>query len=261
MKAEVKVTKEKILPPEVMALEKRRMELAVVDGEHLIAVAHINALTEKVKEIVLRSQGLVSVEDQETANRAGVIVYDIGPVRKFVKTVCDPVCDRLDKRHKAATGLRRFFDQPMAPLEDNLKGMIGRFVATREAARKKQEALLQVDADKQHQREVRSTAVTATIIHGRPVAKDIIAEMGDAPPVILEKTEVEGVDVDMEWYAQVEDIKLLVLEGVVTGKVPWAVLTVDLQFLNRQVASLGSEMQWPGVRVYQEPNVARSRSR
>lgn len=258
MKTSAKVTEKEILPPAVIMMEKRAAEVSVVEGEQLITIESVRDLTEKVKTIMIRAQGLNSVQDQQTADEAGLIVRDIGPVRKFIKDVCSPVREWHNKRHKAATSLQNFFDQPMASLEDNLKRMIGQFVAVRETARKKQEALSQVQADKERHKEVRSTLVTTTLIHGQEIAKNVAAEMGDAPPVILEETKVQGVKVAMEWRAQVEDLKALV-QAVVDGKVPWGVLTVDLQFLAKQAESLGAEMHWPGVRVFEEPKVGRGR--
>ena len=258
MKTSAKVAEKEVLPPAVIVMEKRGAELSVVEGEHLIAIESVRDLTEKVKGIMIRAQGLNSVQDQQTADEAGLIVRDIGPVRKFVGQVCDPVCDQFNKKHKAATGLRRFFDQPMATLEDNLKGMIGRFVAAREFARKKQESLAQVQADKEQHKEVRTTSVTTALIHGQAIARDVAADMGSAPPVILEKTEVAGVNTKMVWKAKGEDVKLYA-QAAIDGKVPWKGLIFDERFLNDQTESLDADPMWPGVRAYQEPKVGRGR--
>lgn len=256
MKTQQKV-KEEQSPPEVVALD-RGGALAVVEGERLFSLENIAALTEKVKAIMLRAHSLTAVETQEAADTAGLLVQDIGPVRKFIKQVCDPVCEKLDRRHKAATGLRRFFDAPMASLEDRFNQMIGRYVLARERERQKQQALSQVEADKKHQRDVRSTAVTATILHGKPLAKEIAAEMGDAPPVVLEKTVVQGVKAELVWYAEVENFKALAT-AVVAGQVPWAAIIPDVKFIDDQAELLGGEMQWPGVRTYQDVDVKRAR--
>lgn len=233
--------------------------LAVVDGKGLLSHEVIKELTEKVQGIMMRAHGLTTVGSQQEADEAGLIVGDIGPVRKFIHKVCDPICDELDKKHKAATGLRKFFDAPMASLEEKFKNLIGDFVMARERERKKQEALLQVSLDKEHKREVRVVAATVAIQSGTGAAEEIRDEMGDAPPVVMEKTKVAGVNVGTVWHGEVVDAVAFV-KGLASGKVPMSMFDAEASSakVNKQAINLEGKIDYPGIRVWEGPKVGRS---
>ena len=235
-------------------------ELTIVDGKDLLPHKTIKDLTEKVEGIMARAQGLASVGSQEEADRAGLIVKDIGPVRRFVKKVCDPICDDLNRRHKAATGLRAFFDAPMATLEKRLNEMIGNFFMARERERKKQIALLQVDLDKEHKREVRVVATTVAFQRGTQAAEEIKDKLGDAPPVVLEKLRVEGVKVGTVWRAEIMDAAAFV-KGLASGKIPMAMFDAEAcgKRVDKEAEALEGKIDYPGVRVWEEAKVGRSR--
>ena len=234
-------------------------QLTVVDGKGLLPQEVIKDLTEKVHSIMARAQGLTAVGSQQEADEAGLIVGDIGPVRKFIRKVCDPICDELDKKHKAATGLRKFFDAPMASLEEKFKNMIGEFVMSRERERKKQEALLQVQIDKEHKKEVRVVAATVAIQSGTGAAEEIRDEMGDAPPVIMDKTRVAGMNVGTIWHGEVIDAAAFV-KGLASGKVPMSMFDIEASSdkVNKQAAALDGKIDYPGIRVWEGPKVGRS---
>jgi len=236
-----------------------RTELTVIEGKELLASETIKELTEKVEDIMSRAHGLTAVGSQQEADEAGLIVGDIGPVRKFIKSVCDPICDELDKKHKAATGLRRFFDAPMASLEAKFKNMIGEFVMARERERRKQEALLQVQIDKEHKKEVRVVTATVAIQSGTGAAQEIRDEMADAPPVVMEKTRVTGVNVRTMWHGEVVDA-VAFIKGLASGKIPMSMFDTEASSakVNRQADSLDGKIDYPGIRVWEGPKVGRS---
>lgn len=234
-------------------------ELTIVDGKGLLPHEIIKDLTEKVQSIMARAQGLTTVGSQQEADEAGLIVEAIGPVRKFIKKVCDPICDDLDKKHKAATGLRKFFDAPMASLEAKFKEMIGDFAMAYERERKKQEALLQVQVDKEHKKEVRVIAATVAIQSGTGAAEEIRDEMGDAPPVVMEKIKVAGVSVGTIWHGEVVD-PVAFVKGLAGGKIPISMFDAEASSarVNKQADSLDGKIDYPGVRVWEGPKVGRS---
>ena len=236
-----------------------KIELAIVDSKGLLPHETIKNLTEKVEGIMTRALTLTAVDSQETADQAGALVVDIGPVRKFIKKVCDPVCDGLDKKHKAATGLRKFFDAPMATLETKLKDMIGNFFMARERERKKQEALLQVQKDKEHKKEVRVVTATVALQSGSQVAQEVKDEMGDAPPVVMEETKVAGVSLGTVWHAEVID-PVAFVKGLASGKVPMSMFDASASSakVNRQAADLEGKIDYPGVRIWEGPKVRRT---
>ena len=235
------------------------MDTQLIPARNLLPQETIKELTQRVQSVMSRVQGLSAIENQEDADRAGLIVDDIGPVRKFIKKVCDPVCDELDKKHKAATGLRKFFDAPMASLESRLKDMIGDFWMARERERKKQEALLQVQKDKEHKKEVRVVAATVALQSGTGAAEEIKDEMADAPPVILEKTVIAGVNLGTTWRAEIMDSAAFV-KGLASGKIPMSMLdaTACSKKVDKQADALEGKIDYPGVRVWDEPKVGRS---
>ena len=236
-----------------------KTELAIVNGKGLLPHEVIKDLTEKVKGIMDRSHGLVAVESQEVADQAGTLVGDIGPVRTFIKKVCDPVCEDLDKKHKAATGLRKFFDAPMASLELRLKTMIGDFFMVCERERIKQAALLQVVIDKEHKKEVRVVTGTVALQSGTGAAQEIREEMADAPPVILEELQVAGVSLGTIWHAEILD-PVAFVKGLASGKVPMSMFDADASSkkVDKEAAALEGRIDYPGVRVWEAAKVGRS---
>jgi len=234
-------------------------ELTVIEGRELLAPETIKKLTEKVQSIMSRAQGLTTINGQQEADEAGLIVEEIGPVRKFIGSVCDPICDELNKKHKAATGLRKFFDAPMASLEVKFKNMIGEFVMMRERERKKQEALLQVQVDKEHKKEVRVVSATVGLMSGTQAAEEIRDEMADAAPVVMEKTRVAGVSVGTVWRGEVVDAVAFV-KGLASGKIPISMFDVEASSakVNKQAAALDGKIDYPGIRVWEGPKVGRS---
>ena len=235
-------------------------ELAIANGKKLLPHEVIKELTKQVEGIMTKAQGLTAVENQETADQAGALVVDIGPVRKFIKKVCDPVCDELDKKHKAATGLRRFFDAPMASLELKMTTMIGDFFMARERERVKQAALLQVQKDKEHKKEVRVVAATVALQSGTQAAAEIKKDMGDAPPVILEKVQVAGMSLGTIWRAEVVD-SVAFVKGLASGKVPMAMFDAEASSakVNKEAADLEGKIDYPGVRIWEGAKIGRSR--
>ena len=236
-----------------------KTELAIVNGKELLPDDIIKALTIKVAGIMVRAQGMTAVESQEMADQAGILVGNIGPVRAFIKKVCDPICEDLDKKHKAATGLRKFFDAPMASLELRLKTMIGDFFMACERERIKQAAFLQVVIDKEHKKEVRVVAGTVALQSGTGAAQEIRDEMADAPPVILEKTEVAGVSLGTVWHAEILDPAAFV-KGLASGKVPMSMFDADASSkkVDKEAAALEGRIDYPGVRVWEAAKVGRS---
>mgnify|MGYP001619360337 FL=1 len=237
------------------------LELAVLgDSTALLPHKIIQELTKKVESIMTRAQGLAAVENQEPAAQAGILVQDIGPIRKFIKEVCGPVCDDLDKKHKAATGLRKFFDAPMASLELKFQTMISDFFMERERERKKQEAILQVQRDKEHKKEVRVIAGTVAIQSGMQAAAEIREEMGDAPPVILEKIHVAGMNLGTVWHAEVID-SVAFVKGLASGKIPISMFDAEASSnkVDKQAADLDGKIDYPGVRIWEGAKIRRNR--
>ena len=236
-----------------------RTELTVIEGRELLASETIKELTEKVQSIMGRAHGLTAVGSQQEADEAGLIVGDIGPVRKFIGSVCDPICDELNRKHKAATGLRKFFDAPMASLEAKFKEMIGEFGMARERERKKQEALLQVQVDKEHKKEVRVVAGTVAIQSGTQAAEEIRDEMGDAPPVVMDKTKIAGVSFGTMWHGEIVD-SVAFVKGLASGKIPMSMFDAEASSarVNKQAAALDGKIDYPGVRIWEGPKVGRS---
>ena len=172
--------------------------------------------------------------------------------------MCDPICEDLNRKHKAATSLRAFFDAPMATLEKRLNEMIGNFFMARERERKKQIALLQVDLDKEYKREVRVVAATVALQQGTQAAEEVKDEMGDAPPVVLEETKVEGVSLGTEWRAEIVDAVAFV-KGLASGKVPMAMFDAEAcgKRVDKEAIDLEGRIDYPGIRVWEAPKVRR----
>ena len=232
--------------------------MTVPSSEDLLPREILKNLTEKVESIVSRAQELATVETQEGADQAGIIVMDIGPVRKFIKSVCDPVCDLYNEKHKAATGLRNLFDSPMATLEKNLKKMIGDFFMARERERKRQTALLQTQLDKEHKKEVRIVAATVALQHGTQAAEEIRDELADAPPVSLEKMEIEGVNLRIEWHAEIID-SVAFVKGLANGKVPMSMFDAEASSrkIDKQASALEGKIDYPGIRCWESAKIQR----
>ena len=236
-----------------------KTEVTIVNGKALLPHKTIKELTVKVLGIMTRAHDLVAGESQDAADQAGTLVGDIGPVRAFIKKVCDPVCEDLDKKHKAATGLKKFFDAPMASLELRLKTMIGDFFIACERERIKQAALLQVQVDKEHKKEVRVVTATVALQSGTGAAQEVREEMADAPPVILEKMKVAGVSLGTVWHAEILD-PVAFVKGLASGKVPMSMFDADAssKMVDKEAAALEGRIDYPGVRVWEAAKVGRS---
>jgi membrane protein involved in colicin uptake len=85
--------------------------------------------------------------------------------------------------------------------------------------------------------------------------KAAVAEMITAPVIQMEKPKAAGVNVRKTYKARVTDMKAL-LQAVIDGKVPEAVIEVNESVLNSQARSLKESMKYPGVEVYTEEGIS-----
>lgn len=82
-----------------------------------------------------------------------------------------------------------------------------------------------------------------------------VAEMITAPVIHMEKPKAAGINTRKTYKARVVDFKAL-LQGIIDGKAPEAVIEINEGVLNSQARSLKDSMKYPGVEVYTEEGIA-----
>src|SRR5690606_18443654 len=82
-----------------------------------------------------------------------------------------------------------------------------------------------------------------------------VSEMISAPVIHMEKPAAAGVSTRKTYKARATDIKAL-LQGVIDGTGPVAVIKIDDKILNAPARSLKESMNYPGVEVYTEEGIS-----
>jgi hypothetical protein len=124
-----------------------------------------------------------------------------------------------------------------------------------EAERQRQQAEADKKAEEARQAAEAGDVKKAAELQQQAEETAAVAEMITAPVIQLEKPKASGVAVRKTYKARVTDLKAL-LQGVIDGVVPDAVIEINESVLNSQARSLKESMKYPGVEVYTEEGIS-----
>jgi len=198
----------------------------------------------------------LQVTDDATYQNAGQVLVKVKTVRKQVKSVFQPIIDRMNANLKATRIEFKKYDDPLFNLEVLLKRQVVNYTAEQERKKLQLEAELQAKARKEAEdRQVAEAKKLEDM--GEPDAADEVLneELEVAPVTVDNKPRAEGVSTSKRWHAEVFD-KLALIKSVAEGKQPMVLLEASMKVLNKQAVSLMEEMNIPGVKAVSTVSVA-----
>ena len=207
-------------------------------------------------ELVRTEIGNLHVSDLETANQAGLYLGVIGDLRKKISETFDPIINAAHLTHRKAIEKKKQFDTPLETAERTLKSQLASWKIAEDRRRERARLEREAEARRQHEDLVVQVAAEVEKTDGTAAAEVILQDADNVPPVVAEKQVVMGAKFTAVWKAEVVDLKALI-KAVAEGKVPLAALQVNLSFLGSQARTLKGEMNYPGVRVYEDRQVGR----
>jgi hypothetical protein len=143
--------------------------------------------------------------------------------------------------------------------EASYKGAMMRWHGEQERLRREEEARQREAARTERERLYAEAQAAADA--GHPDEADAISETEKLIPMPIVPPTVEkisGVSTRKVWRAEVID-KLALIKAVAAGRVPEALLEVNMVVLNAQARALKSAMNYPGVKAVAEGTIAASR--
>ena len=218
-----------------------------------------------------RAKGL-QVIDKETYLNASHLLTSVKHFRAQIAAWFAPHIEaametkrKADQARKALVDEKERMEAPLVDAEGMLKRSLLAWDAKQEQARLEQERQLQAEARKQAEA-LTLEAAAAMELEARATgdvtmlqeAVDILEQPMDMPVVKVEKLmpHVQGVTYRDNWkVAEPIDIKVLAA-AVAAGTVPTAYLTVNLTALNQWARATKGTQKIPGVRVWNDRQVA-----
>lgn len=216
----------------------------------------------EVRALVREAQTLMQGAAQFRITRdkdyvdAAELLKQVKGKQKELKAMRESITKPMNAALKA---VRELFTQPESTLseaEDALKQAMIDYNREQERLRKQQQHAL----DEQAARERADLAARAAQARARGDDEEA-AELSDraamivAPIVPHEVPRVAGISQREPWYAEVHDLRALVV-AVAEGRVPLAAVQENSSFLNGQARALREELRYPGVRAVPERSIA-----
>ena len=212
---------------------------------------------------------LITSEAQEAADTAEKTLqsftnYQIATVEDAENAAGDLI--NIKKQHKdleaqrvklkkpileSAKGIDDFFRAPLKFLKDAeaaIKSPLLAFQQLQEKKRREAQAVLDEKARKEREKlEKRAAKAAESGKEEKAEALQTQAAMV-VTPVIQEQSSPAGISKRVTWSAEVVDADAL-LQAVLDGEVPRAVLKIDMAFLNTQARALKKEFNYAGVKA------------
>lgn len=222
----------------------------------------------KLKEIrdpVVQEAEALAIASQADLELAGAFLTErIKPILKQISESCDPVVAAAHSAHKAATAQRNALQQPLLEAETLIKRKIGAYLDAEE--KKRRAEIARQDAERRRAAEEEQLRrAAAEEAAGNAEAADRVLEeepmqsLPPAPPPPAPPQKVAGVSARKRFKAEVTDLAALVRD-IASGRAPISLVQVNQSKLNQQVQALDGQVNYAGVRVY-EDRVVSARAR
>ncbi len=245
------------------------------------------------RDPIVEAATQLAVCDQPSLELAGFLLTDrIKPMLKEIDKSCGPVVKSAHEAHKAAKKQENDLKAPLLEAQTIVNGKVETYLDEQERLRiaeeariaeeqRKQEAeqrRLQAAADAENRRrekeeeDERIAHAAALEEEGKtyeaeqvletpaPVRQVVVTPPAPPPIPRAAPARAQGVSRRKTWKGEVVNLKQLV-EAVAAGKVPLNVLKVDDTKLNQHIRSLDGQVQYPGVRVFEQGSISSRASR
>jgi len=200
----------------------------------------------------------ITITDQDTYNKAAMVLVEIVRLRKDIKAHHKPIKDATNKAHKEAVAAEKKLLEPIAQAESIIKGTVGQWDAEQERLRLAEQRRLQ-EAQRKAGEEARLALAAEAEANG--ATDETVEEILDTPvvqPAIVAKPtfqKANGVSRQERWGAEVVDIKAL-CRAVADGQAAPTMVLPNMVALNSMARAMRSTFNVPGCKAVTTTSVA-----
>ena len=214
----------------------------------LIESPDTTGLSPIVLTLEAKATAMAHVISDDSYEIAFAFLRNVKGAKKRIMDAFSPAVTAAFKAHKEMTALRGTLTRPLDAVEAKVKGGLAKFQMVREQERRAKEAELRDKARREEEDRRVAEAARLEDAGDHEQARQLIeappVEPGISAPSTVPK--VEGASTRMVWKHRVYDASLVSREF----------LMVDEKKLAGYARSMGAAASVPGVRFYEEPQVA-----
>lgn len=208
----------------------------------------------------------IRIVDQATYDLAAAMIKEIVGLKAQAQAEFREPKQKAYETHKAICDMESRYVKPLDEARQIIRQAIGSWDSKQRRLREEAETKLREEARRQAEDErLRQAAEAQRLALDRGAtaeeAESHVTEILDAPLVVNAPsppptyTKAQGVSTRYVWKTRVIDPKAFI-KAVAEGKIPIAMITINTKKLDDLASTLGSELQYPGVEVYQDTIVA-----
>jgi len=199
----------------------------------------------------------LTITDADSYAHAADQLLVIKELRKEIAETFGPIIKKAHEAHQEALGQRRKVEEPLEVAERTIKGTMGAWQREQERLQRIAQAEAEAEARRQEDERRQAEALALEEAGETAAAERVIeAPVFTPPPVVRSAAPaVSGIQVKKTWKAQLTDTMALV-KAVAAGQVPLAILEVKQGALDAAARQWKSQLQWPGVRAYEDTGIA-----
>lgn len=181
-------------------------------------------------------------------------------LKQLAKDIENDFADSKDKAHKAWKSVVAQEAGHLKPVEEAVRianSKITPYLEAEEKKRQDEERRLNEEARKREEDERIATAAQAEKEGHKEEAEAILNVPAPVPTVVVPKAvpKAQGTSMSYRYSAKVTNLMALV-KAVAAGKAPITALQADTVALNRMASSLKEGMDYPGVEVVKQAQMA-----
>lgn len=230
-----------------MNIQLSQEQKQILETEVEPIIARANALMIRTTDESLQAQ-----EDLKEIKRRYKIIHE-----KF-----DPPVRAAHTAWKAAKDLYNFFTEPFVKAEEIVKRKVITFQD--EVDRKRREEAARIEAKRQQEERERKAELErqaqAAEAKGKKEKAEALREKAEvyvAPPAFIapEAPQAQGTAFKKTWKGEVTDLRAL-LGAIFNEKAPLNLILINQSALNAYAKAAKNSMPLPGVRFFEESNMA-----
>lgn len=200
------------------------------------------------------------VDCPEALTAAASELNNVARLRREIETARKRITKPLDDAKREVMRQAHMQTEPLEEAERALKRAISDYQELIRARHAEEQRLARVAVEAEAARMLAEAEVARAegddaLASSLDVAVSVMPEPAVAP---LPKT--SGISVRETWRAEITDVTAL-LRGVLDGTVPPGAVEPNMQMLNQSARAMRGALNWPGVRVVRETNVAATGAR
>lgn len=201
----------------------------------------------------------ITVTNGEEYSEASNFLLKIKEMQKKVGEYWKPLRENAHKAWKSICDKEKEFTSPLQEAEHIIKGKMIEWQRQEEEKRLAEQRRLQAEAEERARKE-RERLIKQAEKLKTPVLKEQRlqeAEEVEAPEITLqtEKPKVTGISTRKLWKAKLED-KEKFIRAALDDKNLMPYIEIDMGKLNKMAAATKGEIEYPGVKFYEEMTIA-----